>query len=73
LMTKFGKDGACNMFLKNFCWALWWPKMGFDCHPKNLDGWMAIKKIQLLVIEFGKRKRKKVHVICFWKALVKLC
>lgn len=22
---------------------VWWPKMGFDCHPRNVDSWMATK------------------------------
>jgi hypothetical protein len=57
LTIKFGKDGACNMFSKNFCWAPWWPKTGFDYHPKNFDGWMMIKKLQLLAIKFGKKEK----------------
>jgi len=30
--------------------------MGFNCHPRNLDGWMVIKKFQLLATEFGKKE-----------------
>ncbi len=57
------------MVIEKWFWSpyCWWPKMGFGRHQRNLDRWMAIDIFWLLAIKFGKE-----HVVCFWKAFVKL-
>jgi hypothetical protein len=37
-------------------------KNGFNCHPRNLDGWMVIKKIQLLATKFGKKEKGACNI-----------